>query len=52
MVSAKPSISFLNLISYKTVCNSCSSRILENNTSIPTSIPSKNSSEDKEAGRC
>lgn len=51
MVSAKLSISFLNLFSYKTVCDSCSVRILENNTSIPASFPSKNSSEDKEAGR-
>ena len=51
MVSAKPSISFPNLISYKTVWDSCSLRILENKTSIPASFPSKNRAEDKEAVR-
>lgn len=51
MVSAKPSISFLNLISYKTVWDSCSLRILEKKTSIPASFPSENRSEDKEAVR-
>ena len=35
VVSAKPGISFLNLISYKTVCDSCSLKILENKNKHP-----------------